>query len=76
MVQQLDIGQKLHPVTLGPLHDTTVYGASDPTHPDAQREKGESAAFDSEPRNYSQDDYPDGGLQAWLTVLGVGLQRG
>ena len=76
MVQELDIGQKLQPVILCPLDDTTVHGASVPSYPDKQSEKGDSAAFDSEPRNDSQEeDYPDGGLQAWLTVLGVSLQR-
>ncbi|KAI9459461.1 MFS general substrate transporter [Lactarius psammicola] len=27
--------------------------------------------FDSAPQKHSQDDYPDGGLQAWLVVLGA-----
>jgi hypothetical protein len=75
MTQELYNGQKAQPVILCPLDDSTVHGVSVPSHPDAQSEKGDSAAFDSDLRDYSQDDYPDGGLQAWLTVLGVSLQR-
>jgi hypothetical protein len=40
-------------------------------HPDAQSEKCDSVAFDS--AKHSQKDCPDGGLQAWLVVLGVRL---
>jgi hypothetical protein len=74
MAQELDIEQKLHPVILCPLDDSTLYCASDPSHPEvqtkAQSEKGDAAASDSAPLNHSQDDYPDG-LHAWLMVFGV-----
>ena len=73
MAQELDIGQKLQPVISCPLDDSTLYGIS--SHPDAQSEKGDSAAFDSAPRTHPQDDYPDGGLHAWLMVLGVSLSE-
>jgi len=31
----------------------------------------EVASFDGHPDNIDHDDYPDGGLKAWLVVLGV-----
>ncbi|KAH9180805.1 MFS general substrate transporter [Lactarius sanguifluus] len=50
-----------------------MYGASvsSRAHPGAQSEKCNSAAFDSAPRIHLPEDYPDGGLRAWLVVLGA-----
>jgi len=31
----------------------------------------EGADFDGHPDDIDHDDYPDGGLKAWLVVLGV-----
>ena len=73
MAQQLDLGLKLEPSAPHPLDHSTLHDTSAPPHPGTQSEKSDSAAFDSEPQNQSQDDYPDGGLQAWLVVLGVRL---
>ncbi len=73
MAQELDLGHKLQPFVPYSLDHSTLYGASDPSYPGTQSEKGNPVAFDSAPRNQSQDDYPDGGLQAWLVVLGVRL---
>ena len=70
MVEKLDLGHKLIPDSLG---HSTLKGASVPPHPGPQSEKGDSVTFDSEPRNRSQDDYPYGGLQAWLVILGAHL---
>ena len=36
-----------------------------------QNEKDSSVVYESALRKPSQEDYPDGGLQAWLVVLGV-----
>ncbi|KAI9464986.1 MFS general substrate transporter [Lactarius psammicola] len=72
------MAQKLDQKTFQPsvpysLDHSTLYGASVPSHPGTRSEKGDSVGLDSAPRNQSQDDYPDGGLQAWLVVLGVRL---
>ena len=50
-----------------------LHGNSAPPQPGIQIEERDSVAFYSEPRNQSQDDYPDGGLRSWLVVLGVRL---
>jgi hypothetical protein len=42
-------------------------------HPSIQIEEGDPVTLYSNPQNQSQDDYPDGGLRAWLVVLGVRL---
>ena len=73
MAQKLDLGLKLQPSAPHSLDHSTFHGTSDPPHPDTQNEKGYSMTLDSEPQNQSQDDYPDGGLRAWLVVLGVRL---
>ncbi|KAI9438146.1 MFS general substrate transporter [Lactarius indigo] len=71
MAQELDLGQKLQPSLSCPLDHSALYSASDPSHPDAQSEKGYSATHDSTPLNRPQGDCPDGGLQAWLVVFGA-----
>ena len=43
------------------------------SHPVMQNAKDSSVASELALRKYSQEDYPDGGLQAWLVVLGVRL---
>ena len=50
-----------------------LHGNSASPQPGIQIEERDSVAFYPEPRNQSQDDYPDGGLRAWLVVLGVRL---
>ena len=75
MEQQLKLEHtlpcKLKPLFLYSLDHSTFYGASVPSHPGAQSEKCDSVTFDS--AKPSQEDCPDGGLQAWLVVLGVRL---
>jgi len=71
MAQKLDLGPKLQPSALHSLDHSTFHGTSDPPHPGTRNEKGDVGTFDSELRNLSQDDYPDGGLRAWLVVLGA-----
>ena len=73
MTQQLNLGPKLRPLILCSIDHSTSYVASVPSHPCAQ--KCYSASFDSAPPGqiHPQEDYPDGGLQAWLVVLGVRL---
>src|SRR6266702_6295034 len=75
--QQPDLGHKLpakfESLILYSLDHSTLYGASVLSHPGAQSEKGSTVSFDSAPRKHSQGDCPDGGLQAWLVVLGVRL---
>ena len=61
---------KLQPFISFPLDLLTLRDASIPSYPLAKSEKGDPAAFDSE---LPQEDCPDGGLQAWLVVLGVRL---
>ncbi|KAI9446199.1 MFS general substrate transporter [Lactarius indigo] len=72
MVQQLDLAHtlpgKFQPFILYSIDHSTLYGASVPSH---RCEKGSTTAIDSAPRQYSQGDCPDGGLQAWLVVLGA-----
>jgi hypothetical protein len=76
MAQQLDLRQvlpcKLQPLISCSLDHSSLCDAPVSSHTRAQSQKGDSAAFDFEPRN-SQEDCPDGGLQAWLVVLGVRL---
>ncbi|KAI9459460.1 hypothetical protein BJY52DRAFT_1223082 [Lactarius psammicola] len=62
---------KSQPLILYSPDHPTLYGASVPTRPGAQSEKGNLVASDPAPQKHSQDDYPDGGLQAWLVVLGA-----
>ena len=50
-----------------------LHGNSASPQPGIQIEERDSVAFYPEPGNQSQDDYPDGGLRAWLVVLGVRL---
>jgi hypothetical protein len=52
---------------------STLHGKSAPPYPSIQVEEGDPVTLYSNPQNQSQDDYPDGGLQAWLVVLGVRL---
>src|SRR5258708_2216341 len=68
MAEKLHLETKPVPVS---LDHSTLDGASVPPHPGTQTEKCNSVTFGVEPRNQSQDDYPDGGLRAWLVVLGV-----
>ncbi|KAF8272784.1 MFS general substrate transporter [Lactarius quietus] len=68
MAQQLDLGLRLQPSASHSLGHST---STAPTHVGTQSEKGDAVNFDSEPRNQAQDDYPDGGLRAWLVVLGA-----
>ena len=77
MAQQLNL-KHTHPCKLQPLisyslDHATLCGESVASHPRAQSENGHSATFDSEPRKRSQEECPDGGLRAWLVVLGVCL---
>ena len=71
MDQQLNLGHsdpcKTEPLILNP-HDP-LCNASVPYHSSKESEKGDSAAFD--PASHSLEDCPDGGLRAWLVVLGV-----
>lgn len=73
MAQELDPGHKFLPLILDHL---ALDGASVSSHTGAQSEseKGVSMAFELALPNRSQDDYPDGGLQAWLVVFGVRLR--
>jgi hypothetical protein len=77
MAQQLNLECalpcKFQPLILYSLDPPTLRGASVPSHLVVQNEEDNSAAFKSVPQNDTQEDYPDGGLQAWLVVLGVRL---
>ena len=77
MAQQFNLDHtlpcKLQPFILYSLDPSTLSGGPFKSHPGVQNKKGDSAIFDSLPRKQSQDDCPDGGLQAWLVVLGVRL---
>ena len=77
MAQQLNLEHalpcKLQPLILYSLDPPALCGVSVPSHPVVQNEKDNSAASESAPKNQSQEDYPDGGPQAWLVVLGVRL---
>ena len=77
MAQQLNLGHtlpcKLQPLILYSLDPSTLSGAPFKSHPGVQNKKGDSAAFDPVPRKHTQEDCPDGGLQAWLVLLGVRL---
>jgi hypothetical protein len=78
MSQVIDLSQHLHSVELSTSRDSS---ASYPQGP--QKEKGDvydealsSSSFSPSktvPVYYlpAQDDFPDGGLHAWLVVLGV-----
>ena len=68
MAEKLDLEPK--PVSVS-LDHSTLNGTSVLPHPGPQSEKRDSVTFGAEPRNHSHDDYPDGGLRAWLVVLGV-----
>ena len=77
MAQQLNLERalpcKFQPLILYSLEAPTLRGASVPSYPVVQNEKGNSVALKSAPQSHTQEDYPDGGLQAWLVVLGVRL---
>jgi hypothetical protein len=80
MAQRLDLGltqpSKLQSETLNSyysLKPSILSGASLQSHPDVQNKKDHLAALKSVPWEHSQEDCPDGGLQAWLVVLGVRL---
>ncbi|KAF8264993.1 MFS general substrate transporter [Lactarius quietus] len=70
MVQLLDLELKLQPSDPHSLAHSTLHRTIAPPHLATQSEKGDSVDFDFDPRNQFQDDYPDGGLRAWLVVLG------
>ncbi|KAI9459459.1 MFS general substrate transporter [Lactarius psammicola] len=74
MAQQSNLGHKLPPklqsLVLYSLDHSTLYDASVLSHPGLQSEKRNSVDFDSAPQR-QQDDCPDGGLQAWLVLLGA-----
>ncbi|KAI9446197.1 MFS general substrate transporter [Lactarius indigo] len=73
MAQQLDFGPKLQPFLLCSIDHSTLCDPSVVSRPHpgahAQSEKRDSEALDSASR-YLPEDYPDGGLRAWLVVLG------
>ncbi|KAI9454244.1 MFS general substrate transporter [Lactarius psammicola] len=71
MAQELDLGHKPQPLILCSPDYPTLYGGSVPSLSSAQSEKSNSETFASAPRRHSQEDCPDGGLQAWLVVLGA-----
>jgi hypothetical protein len=71
MEQQLHLRDKLKLSSPHFLDDSTLHEKSAPPHPDIQIEEVDPVTFDSDPRNQTEDDYPDGGLRAWLVVLGV-----
>ncbi|KAI9432733.1 MFS general substrate transporter [Lactarius indigo] len=73
MAQELDLEHKLHPFTsCYPDHSTsTLHGGSVTSLAGVQGEKGISVTLTLAPHKDSQEDCPDGGLQAWLVVLGA-----
>jgi hypothetical protein len=71
MEQQLHLRDKPKLSSPHSLDDSTLHGKSAPTYPEIQTKEGDPVTIDSEPRNQTEDDYPDGGLHAWLVVLGV-----
>jgi hypothetical protein len=78
MAQRLDLRltqpSKLQSVSLYYSLDPSILsGASFQPHPGEQNKKDHLASLKSAPREHSQEDCPDGGLQAWLVVLGVRL---
>ena len=77
MAQQLNLGHalpcKLQPLILYSLDPSTLSGSSFKSRTGVQNKKGDLTVCDSATRKHSQEDCPDGGLQAWLVVLGVRL---
>ncbi|KAN0140868.1 Major facilitator superfamily domain containing protein [Lactarius tabidus] len=76
MAQRLDLRltqpSKLQSVSLYYSLDPSILsGASFQPHPGEQNKKDHLASLKSAPREHSQEDCPDGGLQAWLVVLGA-----
>ena len=74
MKQEIDLGPKHQSLILCSLDHSILYGTV-PSYPNTQSEKGNLVVFDPTPQKNSQEDQgcPDGGLQAWLVVLGVCL---
>ena len=74
MKQEVDLEQKLQHLIVCSLDHSVLYGAVI-SHPGEQGEKANPVAFDTVSPKPSQEDpgCPDGGLQAWLVVLGVRL---
>lgn len=78
MAQQPNLGltqiSKLQSLSLYYSLDPSVLsGAPIKPHPGLQNKKDHIAALKPTPLEHSQEDCPDGGLQAWLVVLGVRL---
>jgi hypothetical protein len=75
MAQRLNLGHALpckpQPLIVYSPDPSTLGDASAPGHPVMKSEKGDSAASDL--ALHSLEDCPDGGLRAWLVVLGVRL---
>lgn len=74
MKQELDLGHKHQPLILCSLERSILHGTV-PSYPSTQSEKGNPVVFNPAPQKNSREDSgcPDGGLQAWLVVLGVRL---
>ena len=74
MKKELDLEHKHQPLILCSL-DPSILCGTVPSYPNTQSEKGSPVVFDQAPQKSSQEDSgcPDGGLQAWLVVLGVCL---
>ena len=77
MKQDVNLEHKIQPLIVCPLDHSVLYGAvlSHPAEQGHQGEKANPVAFDAVSQKPSQEDpaCPDGGLQAWLVVLGVRL---
>jgi hypothetical protein len=73
MEQQLHLRPKLQLSSPHSLGHSTLHDKPAPLHPSIQIEEGDPVTLYSNLRSQSQDDYPDGGLRAWLVVLGVRL---
>lgn len=74
MKQELDLAHTPQPLILcSSENSNSSLCNAVPSHLGSQSEKGDPVALDTAPRKYSQEDpgYPDGGLRAWLVVLGV-----
>ena len=74
MKQEVNLEHKIQPLIVCPLDHSVLYGAV-LSHPAEQCEKANPVAFDTVSQKPSLEDpgCPDGGLQAWLVVLGVRL---
>ena len=78
MAQQLNLGlaqpSKLQSLSLYCSLDPAILsGASFQSYPSVQNKQDHQAALKSASREDSKEDCPDGGLKAWLVVLGVRL---